>query len=193
MGFLGWFCLIVVVVVGLAMLQVWAQGQQHQEQATALARLPNFNPAVIHKGLGGGAGLAIDPIANKFAVSYGANNTKVFEFVDLVGLEVMRNGSSLQKTNRGSQAAGAAIGAVLLGPVGLLLGGLTGSKRAIENIDRLSLKIFTNDLVQPVHEVVFFDVKGTKADSLAVKHASQEMDAWYGRMQTILHMRSQSA
>lgn len=193
MGFWGWFWLIVIVVVGCAILQSWAQGQQHQEQATALAKIPDFSPAVVHKGLGGGAGLAIDPTANKFAVSYGASNTKVFSFGDLVAVEVLRNGSSLQKTNRGSQVAGAAVGAVLLGPVGLLVGGLTGSKRAIEKVDRLSLKIFTNDLVQPVHEVVFFDIKGTKPESFAVKHASQELDAWHGRLQTILHMRSQSA
>lgn len=193
MGFWGWFWLIVIVIAGAAILQSWAQGEQHKEQATALAAIPDFTPAVVHKGFGGGAGLAIDPAGNRFAVSYGAQNTNVFDFADLVAVEVLRNGSSVHKTNRGSQVAGAAVGAVLLGPVGLLLGGLTGSKRAIEKVDRLSLKIFTNDLMQPVHEVVFFDMKGTKPDSAPVKEASLELDAWHGRLQTILHMRSQSA
>lgn len=188
MGFWGWFWLVVIVVVGFSILSAWANSQKSKEQGTALAALPDFRPAVVFKGSFGGAGVAIDPERNKFAISNGAHNTKVFNFSDLVAVEVLRNGSSLHKTNRGSQVAGAAVGAVLLGPVGLLLGGLTGSKRTIDKVDKLSLKIFTNDLVNPAHEIIFFNIPKSKADSLVVKHATQELDAWHGRFQTILHM-----
>jgi hypothetical protein len=68
----------------------------------------------------------------------------------------------MQKTNRGGQAVGAAVGAALLGPAGLLLGGLTGSKQNIEQVDKLSLKIYTNDLINPVHEIVFHNLSGSK-------------------------------
>ncbi|MBB2697940.1 UNVERIFIED_ORG: hypothetical protein GGI66_002600 [Rhizobium esperanzae] len=188
MGFWGWFWLIVVVVVGLGILMAWADSEKAKAQGNALAAIPDFQPTVIFKGMFGSAGLALDPTHNKFAISHGPHNTKVFNFSDLVGVEVLRNGSSVHRTNRGSQVAGAAVGAVLLGPVGLLLGGLTGSKRSIEKVDRLSLKIFTNDLVNPTHEIVFLNAPGSKPDSMAVKLASQELDNWHGRFQTILAM-----
>ncbi len=47
---------------------------------------------------------------------------------DLNSVEIEKNGQSVQQTNRGSQVMGAAVGAVLLGPLGLLVGGVTGSK-----------------------------------------------------------------
>lgn len=192
MGFWGWFWLIVIVSVSWAILKLWVDGQKHKGQGTALSVIPDFSPTVMFKGSGGGAGVAIDPATNKFAIADG-HRLKVFSFADLVAVEVLRNGTSLQKTNRGSQVAGAAVGAVLLGPVGLLLGGLTGSKRSVEKVDRLSLKIFTNDLIEPVHEIVFHNMAGSKPDSFSVQQASKELDAWHGRFQTILHMGGRPA
>lgn len=189
MGVFGWFLVIIAIAFIWGIISAIGNSQKAKEQGNALATIPDFKSAVVFKGAYGGAGVAIDAERDKFAISYGPNNTKVFGFADLVAVEVLRNGSSVHKTNRGSQVAGAAVGAVLLGPVGLLLGGLTGSKRSEEKIDRLSLKVFTNDLVNPVHEIVFFNIPKSKPDSLVVKQASQELDAWFGRFQTILHMR----
>lgn len=189
MGLWGWFWLVLIVAIGLGIVKAWAEAAKAKEQGNALQALPDFHPAVIFKGSSGGSGIAIDPQRNKFAISNGTHDTRIFDFSDLVAVEVLRNGSSVSKTNRGSQVAGAAVGAVLLGPVGLLLGGLTGSKRSVEKIDRLSLKIFTNDVINPTHEIVFFNAPGSKPNSPAVKHGSQELDAWCGRFQTILHMR----
>lgn len=184
-------------IIGLLFLAaiIWgicqgiAQSNQQKEQGQALSSIPDFRPVVQFNGTSGGAGIAIDPANNKFAITNRAN-TRVFSFTDLVAVEVLRNGSSLTKTNRGSQVAGAAVGAVLLGPLGLLLGGVTGSKRNVEKVDRLSLKIFTNDLVTPVYEIVFFGGPQSKPDSLLVKQGAQQLDEWYGRFQTILHMRT---
>lgn len=187
MGFWELFFLFLFIAVGLIIWVGQIQAKHQTAQSTALSTIPDFNPAVMFLGGLGGAGVALDPVNNKFAISYGAHNSSIFRFEDLVGVEVLRNGSSVQKTNRGGQAIGAAAGAVLLGPVGLLLGGLTGSKRSIEKVDRLSLKIFTNNLVQPVHEIVFFAAPGSDPNSFLVKQASQNLDAWHGRFQTILH------
>lgn len=188
MGLWGWFWLGVVGLLVIKLLGALGNASKAKEQGNALKAIPDFHPAVVFKGAFGGAGVAIDPGECKFAISHGSQGTKVFNFSDLVAVEVLRNGSSVSKTNRGSQVAGAAVGAILLGPFGLLLGGLTGSRRSVEKIDRLSLKVFTNDLVNPVHEIVFFNIPGSKPDSLAVKNSSQELDSWHGRFQTILHM-----
>lgn len=182
-----------VIVGGIFVLICYGvfKSKQNTARSTALSNVPDFRPMAVYKGMPGDlhsseVWVAIDPDRNKFAISRGTQNPRVFGFSDLVGVEVLRNGASLQKTNRGSQIAGAAVGAVLLGPVGLLLGGLTGSKRVVETIDKLSLKIFTNDLGNPVHEIVFLKSPGSKPDSFLVKQASKELDNWHARFQTIL-------
>lgn len=180
-------CFCGAAILGLILGRI--QGNRQKEQTVALQAIPDFRPAVKFDGASGGPAIAIDPASNKFAI-INRTQTKVFNFSDLVAVEVLRNGSSVTKTNRGSQVAGAAVGAVLLGPVGLLLGGLTGSKRNVEKVERLSLKIFTNDLISPTHEIVFFGGPKAKPDSPVVKQGAQLLDDWHGRFQTILHMRA---
>ncbi|NTH25654.1 hypothetical protein G6K83_11280 [Agrobacterium rhizogenes] len=178
----GLVAFIAIVLIGRAM-QGSAEVSAHKK---AIAKIDNFKPVVSRPANRLGPGVAIDPSSNRFAFT-ARGNVKVFGFSDLIAVEVMRNGSSISVTNRGSQVAGAAVGALLLGPVGLLLGGVTGSKRSVEKIQRLSLKVFTNDLVMPVYEIVFFDDKPADPKSAIVKAASDELDAWHGRFQTILH------
>lgn len=67
------------------------------------------------------------------------------------------------KTNRGSQLAGGLIGGVVLGPLGLLAGGLSGNTtatgKAIETKKLKSMKMVIRvaDRITPLHEFVFFD------------------------------------
>lgn len=85
----------------------------------------------------------------------------------IVSVEIERNGESISQTNRGSQAVGAAVGALLLGPLGLLMGGLTGSKRNRQRVSELALKVTLDDRVAPVRRIVFFRMAGNGTDAKA--------------------------
>ena len=152
-----------------------------------IASLPAFQPAIRFDQPDEKRVLLLDPASSQLAVTTANGQPRLYGFDQLVAVDVERDGMSLQKTNRGSQMLGAAVGGALLGPVGLLLGGLTGSKRQEERVKRLSLKLFTSDLHTPVTEVIFFDsVSGDRPDSEAVKQAAAQLDEWHGRFRTIL-------
>jgi len=80
--------------------------------------------------------------------------------VDGVNVTETRSTSS---TNRGSQLVGGAVGAAALGPVGLLLGGLSGSStttgRSVETrkIKSIKLVIRVSDRKAPVRTFAFHD------------------------------------
>lgn len=159
----------------------------------AFASIPNFRPTLTESTGWIKTTIAIDPASNQFAIAAPSSPPRVFRFADLVAVEIVRDGRSVSKSNRGSQVAGAAVGAVLLGPAGLLLGGLSGSKRNEETIKRLVLKIYTNDLMNPVVEFPFLNSwGGVNANSFLVKDAARRADAWYGRFQAILHGQAQA-
>jgi hypothetical protein len=171
-----------------------AKAGRQRELASRIAALPNFTPAVRYDRRDRPFTLLLDPVSEQFAMIERKQPVRLYGFQQLVAVEIERNGVSLEKANRGSQVVGAAIGGALLGPVGLLVGGVTGPKRREEKVKRLALRLYTNDLHTPFSEVVFFENKeGLKPNDKQVTKATLELEQWYGRFLTILRGQTQTA
>jgi hypothetical protein len=186
MGVFEWLALGGIGLLLIVLLMVKADSNASAAQKVVFGGISDFVPDSIYCGGSKGSAIAVDSGKSKLAIVGSGGLLSVLDFGDVLGVEALRNGTSITKTNRGSQVAGAAVGALLLGPVGLLLGGVTGTKRQDEKVKRLSVKIFVNDLKNPVHEVVFFDGPEMKNDSLVVKMAAGQLDEWEGRVKAIL-------
>ena len=101
----------------------------------------------------------------------------------------MADDTSLVKTNRGSQVAGAAVGGLLLGPVGLLLGGLTGSTRSEGRVKRLVLRIVTTDFAKPNHDILLYKSASSKGDvktSIILKEPLRIAETWHSRVTVLI-------
>lgn len=183
---------VVLLLIGFVIFAIVSSQANAERQSAILASLPDFTPSVSHFTAFHGAGIALDVSRSKFMVSGGGRAPRVYGFDDLVAVEVTHNGASITKTNRGSQVLGAAAGGILLGPVGLLVGGLSGSKRQEELIKKVSLKLFTKDLISPVEEIVFFDGGSVGMSAERAKIFVEPLDQWHGRFQTILQMKEAS-
>ena len=85
---------------------------------------------------------------------------------------------SITSTNRGSQLIGAAVGDLLLGPMGLLVGGVTGSKRTVQRVSQIAVKVIVDDRASPIHLIEFLRVPGAGADprNKEVKAAAQRAE-----------------
>lgn len=152
-----------------------------------LRALPAFASAVRFDQPGQHQTLALDPASEQWAVVGLDSPARVYGFQQLVAVEIEKDGATLEKTNRGSQIAGAAVGSALLGPVGLLIGGLSGSKRHEPTVRRLVLKLYTNDLHTPVCKITFLDhPAGLKASDPQFIEAANWLDEWRARFLTVL-------
>jgi hypothetical protein len=103
---------------------------------------------------------------------------KQYPWQSIASVDVVRDGSSITSTNRGSQLMGAAVGEVLLGPLGLLIGGVSGSKRTVQRISQIGLKIIVDDRVKPIYTIDFLRVPGSGAEprNKLVKSAAQRAE-----------------
>lgn len=87
-----------------------------------------------------------------------------YSFSSITSVELLRDGTAITTTNRTSQMLGAAVGELVAGPVGLLIGGLTASRRTSRRVGQIGLKIIVNDTLRPVYTIDFIRVDGFGAD-----------------------------
>lgn len=114
------------------------------------------------------------------AVVIGKHNRRVtIKPGELLDVSIRINSPAVTKTNRGSQLAGAAIGAAAFGGVGLLVGGLTGKKTTTEIVESVSLEIITSNpacRTVSIH-LLPLGVKH-KRESAVVQHAIATAHQW---------------
>ena len=135
-------------------------GRCNSRRADALEAMmrdqPNFNPADVYVSATNGAGIAIDR-ERKEVMLADRQGIRRFGIKSIVGCEVLQDDVQLAYTNRGSQIAGVAAGGVLLGGVGAVIGGLSGSRRSVNNVFKVVLRITTDDFDKPHHDIVLVD------------------------------------
>lgn len=146
---------------------------------------PNLKLLDTYISNDGSKGIAIDD-QNKKIILADKNRANVFDYKDVVSSELIIDNVSLVKTNRGSQLVGVAAGSLLAGGIGAIIGGLSGSRRSIDNIKSIELKVTVNDMQNPIFVIPFLKdgfKKGFKKDGLFHKTAIAQAEKWQGRIE----------
>ena len=143
----------------------------------------NFN--VTHQFIGDENSIAVDSNSQKIIFYEKKVLTKI-NFDDLISVETKINDMSLHQTQRGSQIVGGAIGGLLLGPAGLLIGALSGKKTSIQKITKVSIKITISNIDKPFFELIFYDGFPIQSDGLIHNSFSKQADEWIARLSVII-------
>src|SRR5699024_2115573 len=118
-----------------------------------------------------------------------------FDFSDIIEAETIINNTTVTKTSRGSQIAGTAIGGALLGGVGVVIGGLSGTKVGDENILEAKIKLTIDNISKPVHNIIFLNNEsknytkfknGYKKGSYQYNQLIPQLEKWQGMFDVIL-------
>ena len=187
------FFIAAVIIGGIVWLMSSFSKSKENYIDQRLQGIENFSADLIFKSGICDNAIALDRNRKRIAVVLNAIKTMsmslepiVYNFDELIAVEVIKDDMSVTKTNRGSQIASAAVGGILLGSAGLLLGGLSGSKRHESKISKLSLRLYTSDLAFPVQEIHFWDSGSNGVDPSSLQPVIAEMDQWYGRLRVIV-------
>ena len=119
-----------------------------------------------------------------------APNEKIYSYKDLISVELLEDETTLMRTETGrvSQIIGTAIGGVLLGPVGAVIGGTTGSKStsAKKKVNELRIRLTVNDATNPVIVHNFLKVSTSK-EGIIYKQAYADAERFFGVFKCFLN------
>jgi len=177
---------IVIAVVVIAVIAGISQGQKVKELRTELEE--EFPGAKVHVSHDDNSFLVVDFATDQLVVGLQkARGTILAQeqpyrseitFSGIVKAEVLKDGAQVASTNRGSQALGAAVGAIAFGGVGAIIGGLSGSSTSLSRTKRLSIQITIDDASKPIHEVTFYETdrkKGGKRGEIFFDQGAQQV------------------
>lgn len=185
---------LVVIAVPLAILGVSDSRKNKEALASLELRYPG---AKTYRSVTG-TYVAIDTEKEKIVVGSPSISTNVggpyeavYNFDQIVTVEKHVNGGVVSSTNRGSQAVGAAVGALALGGVGAIIGGLSASSKSVNTINKISVKFVVDDRSRPFHEILFYNSsKGTKANGFLVGIIEQNAEEFHGHLLAAMHKAS---
>ncbi|MCL4742521.1 MAG: hypothetical protein KJZ54_10005, partial [Phycisphaerales bacterium] len=188
------FTVILVVLVGavvLLILVAMGKNEQARSAQAALATAPGFSASAAFVSSFNMNGIAVEQDSKRVLLST-ASGTKLLQPNDIIGIELLEDNHSLLKTNRGSQLGGVVVGGLLLGGVGAVVGGLSGSKKSTARVSKLTLRITTTDFEAPNHDIVFFEWldSGVERNSPLYQPRLKEAELWHGRLTQVLRAGS---
>lgn len=136
-------------------------------------------------------GFAVDEM-NKRICMYTVRESHFSSFVipwnKLMAVELVEDGDSVSKIERGSQIGGAVAGGLLFGGVGAIVGGLSADRVSSGRVQQIRLKLSIRDLDNPIFTVVMmnFPVPVTKTDPIYLMFLPF-IEKWAGMLNVILN------
>lgn len=132
--------------------------------------------------------MEIDEENKKVAIwTYGTPSiAKIYTYKDILAVEILEDGVTVNETSRTSQLGGALIGGVLAGGVGAVIGGLSGKSSSSSEITSVDMKIIFNDTKNPYYIINLISKKHDNYDSPIKKGSSvhkslmEKVHHWHG-------------
>jgi len=160
-----WILLFVVVVIVLYFIgdSEKKKEKKKKEERTKniksrLLKIENFKVSKQIVGFGWFYLFAIDNESEKFCY-LSTFETKIHDFKDIIGVEIIEDGTTIAKKETTRTIGGAIVGGALAGGAGAIIGGLSGNSAHKKNISTLSVKILLRDTSNPTLTIRCFESK----------------------------------
>ena len=138
--------------------------------------------------------IVLDEINNKIHL-FNINNYQCFsyDFKNIIKSEVIIDNNTVISTKRGTQILGTAVGGMIAGVPGMIIGALSSEKITSQKVKNIDLKLTLNDMNDPIFIINFLSPsnKGFIKDSPQVKNALTSLDRWQGYFNVILKQQNQ--
>lgn len=147
-----WF--IVVIIVGSAILTIISDNAKkktaaEKSKAMTEAAKENFNVTAEVEGFLSNFKLIVDDKAKEVIIMRSATDFQKIPFADIMGVEVIEDGTVLHSKSMMRTVGGAIVGNVVAGGAGMIVGGLSGNTKENKKVSKVHVKIKLRSLTEP--------------------------------------------
>lgn len=153
---------------------------------------PKFDLAYHVFDSSGGSGLAMSRDCERLALVTGGLLTPKARLLlpqQVIAAEAATDSTAHQRVSTGSVAGRAAVGVLLLGPVGAILGGMTGKRSTETTISYIELLMRLSDPTSPLHRVRLFTfpkpISVATPEARKALHSAKEWEARLNAWRTL--------
>ena len=154
------FALVVAVIGGL--LQANSNSKKKNERNDTmkqiLSKIEGFIVSKKIEGVGCHYIFAIDESNEKIALVT-QTSKRIISFSDIIGVELIEDGSTISKKSATRTIGGAIVGGALAGGAGAIIGGLSGGSKRKNKVSSVIIRILLRSLDNPLLVVNCFDSK----------------------------------
>ena len=185
------FCIlfaVAVIVVPTVIILVQRSNKEIAMDAH-VAGIGDFVATQKILGVDGSTGLAIDEASQRICLIDLRGHTISSRIVsprDLLSSELFEDGVTITQTKRASQIGGALIGALALGGLGAIIGGLSGKTRASGKATRVDLRLIVNDAKSPLHDINFLSGCELERDDITYQNIMRSARHWHGLLEVLI-------
>jgi uncharacterized membrane protein len=185
---LFWIVLLILLLV-LAIWGMFDSGNRKNSIKNEIAELQNFSPDHAWYSHDWGHAMALDISRRQLALvrrTQDKLHTSIINANQIVSAEILEDGASLVKTARIGQLGGAAVGGLIFGPLGAVVGGLSSGKRQIDKARSIDLDIIVQDLAAPRFTARFLATEVDKSGFVYKAHIGEARE-WAARIDALIH------
>ena len=191
-GLMDWTVVVIVCLVGLLAVFIGQRVLSRRVVTTIEKRirgLDDFEPADVYVSKLNFAGVAIDVNRREILLSE-VETFRRFTVPSIISCEILEDDVQLAYANRGSQLTGVAIGGILLGGVGAVIGGLSSSKRTVNKVKKIIIRFVTDDFEKPNHDIVLldsmYDQNAVERSSSTYRKTLEIAELWHSRVRAMM-------
>lgn len=99
----------------------------------------------------------VDDVDKEVIILYPSSASKTIPYADIMGVEILENGSTVHSKSMMRTVGGALVGNFVAGGAGMIVGGLSGNSKQIKKVSSVTVVIKLRSLSEPSVEIVCFN------------------------------------
>jgi hypothetical protein len=191
------FSFVVIASIVIGFIYLYNGGLKDSEKLKSAIQLTytnnNLSPTKEHFSPDLREGIVYDQEINtiiflkrkEFTFDY---DVQLVSAQDILQSKIIENGEMVTQSSRSSQLTGIALGSLLAGGVGAIIGGLSGKTLSNKVINEIQLELVLDDVLEPLTRMRFFySASGLKQSSDRYREEYNKVYYWHKLIEVLMH------